>query len=133
MLTHATPRSPASIEIIAHEPITGISDFTASTGKTVESATRENAEPETLTTIGDAVTGNTTEEHKRIIQMATTLAHQTHIPAKSALQRCLEAIDVLRIKEQARGELRGSINDPRHVGYYANKMAVQRGETGGGL
>lgn len=55
------------------------------------------------------------------------------VPAKSALQRCLEAIDALRIKEQARGELRGSINDPRHVGYYANKMAVQRGETGGGL
>lgn len=78
--------APLFVEIIAHEPIMGVSAVDASTGKTVESATRENAEPETLTTMGDAVNGNTTEEHKRIIQMATTLAHQTHIPAKTALQ-----------------------------------------------
>lgn len=36
-------------EIIKHEPIMGTSGFLAPTGKTVESATRENAVPEAPT------------------------------------------------------------------------------------
>lgn len=95
MIFYTSPRFPASIEIIAHEPIMG--DFSARK---------------------DEMDGCTSPSKS---------------PTKSALQRCLEAIDALRIKEQARGELRGSINDPRHVGYYANKMAVQCGEAGGSL
>lgn len=47
---------------------------------------------------------------------------------KSAFQECCEALEASAERDRERGELIGSINDPRHRNYFANKMKIERGE-----